>query len=130
MAALPADIAKFTADGVVVTSPTNPAVSAAILAADPKAKDTGDGDIETFFDTIADAQAMLDERFAILSQIGAPHEGIEVEERLGIGTSIAIAPAVPMFRIVDEERGMDRNVRLRAFVSEMGTDRFSVEVLG
>jgi len=127
MTALPADIAKYTADGIVVT--TNAVTGAAIKAAHVDAQDLGDQEIEMFFVNDAHAQAMLDERFALLSIVDPVHEGIEVEEALGLGTTIAIAPTVPSFRVVDDSRNIDQVVRLRAYAHDMSTDRFSVEVL-
>lgn len=127
MTALPADIAKYTNDGIVVT--TNAAAGAAIKAAHPDARDFGDSEIEMFFVSDVHAQAMLDERFAILSTIDPLHEGIEVEEALGLGVTIPLAPTVPSFRVVDDSRGIDKTVRTRAYVHDLGTDRFSLEVL-
>lgn len=125
MSALPADIAKYTNDGVVITNE-----NAALRAAHPEADDLLDQPVEMFFDTVADGQALLDEKFALLSQINPVHEGIEVDENLRLGQTIAIAPTVPCFRIVDEERGIDVVARTRAYAHEMASDRFSIEVIG
>jgi len=129
MAATPADIAKYTTDGVVVTSPTNPAVSAAIAADHIDAINGADREIEMFFDSAADAQVLLDERFAYLSKINPVHVGIEVEEAIDIGGVIPVAPNVPTFRVVDDAINLDTLVRTRAYAQDMNTDRFSVEVL-
>lgn len=130
MPATPTDIALYTVDGVVVTSPTSPSVGLAIQAADPAARDLGDTEIPMFFDNASDAQAMLDEKFGVVSQIYPVHEGIELDDTLGLGRSIALAPAVPTFRIVDESRQIDAVARLRAYSWNMDSNRFSVEVLG
>jgi len=128
MSALPADVARYTSDGVVVS--TDKAIGDAIKAAHSDAQDLGTGEIEMFFDDPADAAVLLNERFAYLSQIGPIHEGIEVEENLGLGSAISITPSVPKFRIVDESRLIDTEARVRAFARDMTTDRYSVEVLG
>lgn len=127
MTALPADIAKYTNDGIVVT--TNAATGAAIKLAHPDAKDLGDVEIEMFFTSDANALVMLNEKFGLMSVIDPLHEGIEVVEALGLGTTIPIAPTVPSFRAIDDSRSIDKTVRTRAYVNDTGTDRFSLEVL-
>lgn len=125
MPATAADVAAYTVDGIVVTS-QNSAIKTLIH----DAKDLGENEIEMFFDDPADAQVMLDEKFAILSTIGPLHEGIEVEDRIGIGTAIPYTPAVPSFTVVDDSRNLNAVGRLRAFVEDRHTDRFSIELLG
>lgn len=124
MTALPADVAKYTRDGLVITSE-----NLALKAAHQEAINLGDEEIEMFFDTAADGQAMLDEKLALRSKINPLHEGVEVEESLGIGVSIAISPVVPNFRFIDEAREIDKVARTRAFAYETGSDRYSVELL-
>lgn len=124
MTATPSDIAKYTSDGVVIQ-----ATDAAIDAAHPDAKESGDGEIEMFFDSDFASQVVLDERFALLSQISALHEGIEVSDSLGLGVDIPLGPSVPCFRVVDASRGIDTVARTRAYVYEAGNDHYSVEVL-
>jgi hypothetical protein len=130
MPATPADIAAYTADGVVITSPASPAASAAIRVADPTARDLGESEIPMFFDNISDAQALLDEKFAFVSKIAPIHEGIEVEESLGLGRAVSILPSVPKFRVIDASRSIDLVATMRAYSFNMGSGRFSVEVLG
>lgn len=130
MPATPTDVALYTNDGIVVTSPTNPATSSAILAIDPTARDLGDAEIVTFFDDAADAQVLLDEKFAVLSQTSPIHELIEIEESLGLGRTIALLPAVPVFTVIDEERDINAPGRLRAYSYNMASGRYSVELLG
>jgi hypothetical protein len=122
MAALPADIAKYTTDGKVITSSNAP-----LKAAHPEAEDIVE-EIEMFFDTEADAQVLLDEKLVLRSRLGGLHEGVEVDESLGLGTTVPIAPTVPCYRFVDAMRGIDRVARVRAFAYESGTDRYSVEL--
>jgi len=124
MSADPADIARFTNDGVVVS-----VVDAAIEAAHPEASDEFSDPIEMFFVNQADGLTMLTEKFGLRSLINPAHEGIEVEESLRLGQVIPIAPTVPCFRIVDEKRGLDVVVRTRAYAFETEQDRFSIEVI-
>jgi hypothetical protein len=129
MAATPADIAKYTTDGTLLTAPSNVAISEAIKANHIDARSGEDREIEMFYDVAADGQAALEERFTFLSIVNPVHLGIEVEEALDLGGAIAIAPAVPRFTIVDDTRNLTTTARLRGYAYDMGTDRFSVEVL-
>lgn len=129
MPALASDIALYTTDGIVVTSPADPAVAEAIAAAHIDARSGEDREIEMFYDSAADAQAMLDERFSYLSKVNPAHIGIEVEEALDMGGAIALTPSVPTFQVVDSVLGVNVAARTRAYAHDMNTDRFSVEVL-
>lgn len=127
MPALPADVAKYTQDGIVIE--TDAAAGAVIKAAHIDARDLGDGEIEMFFTNPAHAQIMLNERFGYVSVIDPLHEGIEVEEALALGTTVPITPIVPSFLAVDESRSISKNTRTRAFAHDTGVDHFSVEVM-
>jgi hypothetical protein len=126
MPALPADIARFTNDGIVVQSPAK-AASDALKAQHVDARGSADTEIEMFFDSSTGAQAMLDERFSYLGKVAPTHVGIEVQDTLGLGEQIPITPNVPSFLIVDGDSATI--ARVRAYAYDMGTDRFSVEVL-
>lgn len=126
MPATPADIARYTQDGIVVV--TNSVTGAAIKAAHPDARDMGDTEFEFFFVSDAHAQAMLDEKFALTSAIDPDHVGVEVEEAIGIGVTIPIAPTVPSFRVIDDTHNLDSVSRVRSFANDTGTDRFALEV--
>jgi hypothetical protein len=126
MPATPATIAKLTNDGLVVTAEL-PAVKA-LFPID--ARNLGENEIETFFDSGADAQAMIDEKLSILGQVPRPHEGIEIDTQIGIGSSIPISPSIPRFTLIDEPRGLLAIARVRAIADDMETDRFSIEMLG
>lgn len=126
MPANPADIGKFTTDGVVITVPLLQADSDAIAADNIDARYT-ETPIEMFYDTAADTQAMLLERFGYLSRVGPLHIGVEVAEAIDLGGAIAITPTVPAFTLVDGETVT--NVRTRAYAQDMTTDRFSIEVI-
>ena len=123
MPAKPADIARITSDGVVLTRE-----DLSLRANNPDALSSR-GEIESFFDDAADAQVLLDERFALLSRVSALHEAIDVADDFGLGTTIAYAPNVPCFRIIDAERKIDAVVRCRAIVYEGSSDSFAVEVV-
>lgn len=124
MSATPAAIAKYTNDGVVLTNE-----DLAMHEAHPEAIDMLGEPIEMFFDSAADGQAILDDLFAIRSALNPVHEGIEIDENLRIGQDIPIAPSVPCFRIIDEERGIDTTARLLAFAHQSNDDGYSVEVM-
>jgi hypothetical protein len=124
MTALPADVAKYTSDGVVITSE-----DLALKLAHPEAEDRGTDEIEMFFVDPAHAQILLNEKLILVSNPSPIHEGVEVEESLGIGTTIGLAPVVPNFRFIDETRGIDVVARTRGIAYETGSDRYSVELL-
>lgn len=128
MAAEPADIAKFTTDGVVLTSPLDPNVSAAIKAAHIDAKDGSAQEIEMFYTNAADAQWALNQIFALKSVVDPLQVGLEVEEALGLGSTIPIAPNTPCFTLVDPVAGLSIILRTRSYALECGTDRFAIEL--
>lgn len=128
MAATPSDIAKFTTDGVRLVAPTNSAIGDAIKAKHIDARDGDSDEIEMFYDDPADAQAMLNERFAIESIANPVSLGVEVEESLGLGAGIPITPAVPVFTAIDRDIGFNAPLRVSGFASDMGTDRYSVAI--
>lgn len=126
MPATPDDVARYTTDGVVVS--TDKVAGEAIKAAHPDARTMGDDEIEMFFTNPAHAQVMLDEKFVYQSRIGPVHEGAEVEESLGLGTDIAIAPTVPSFNVLDDPRIVNVVCRTRGYSHDSGSERFAVEV--
>lgn len=129
MAADPEDIARYTTDGVLVVAPADPAISAAIQAVHIDARDGSGTEIEHFFDTEADSQALLDELFALRSQVQPLYLAIEIDETLGLGTAIPVAASVPCFRVFDDAIGLSQVVRVRAYAANFATDRFSVELI-
>jgi hypothetical protein len=112
-----ADVAYMTNRGVRLTSP------------DQITADMGTSEIEMFFPDPAHGQAFLDEKAALLTQVDPLHEGIEVEDSLGIGNAIAVVPIVPSVAIVDGERDISGTCRVRAYVTDMASDRYSLEVV-
>ena len=129
MAANPLDVARYTTNGVLVVSPIDPAISQAIAGTFVDAQDGTETEIEHFFDAEADCQALLDETFSIVSRIAPAYLALELDDTLGLGTAIPIAPLVPTARLVDERTGLDRVVRVRAYAVDYGTDRYSIEVI-
>ncbi|MBX9816066.1 MAG: hypothetical protein K2X76_15315 [Sphingomonas sp.] len=129
MPANPADVARYTTNGVLVVSPINPAVSAAIAANFIDARDGTETEIEHFFQYETDCQVLLDESFALLSQADPVYLALELNDDLRLGTAYPIAPLVPTARLVDERNGLDRIVRVRAYAIDTGTDRASIEVI-
>lgn len=128
MAATPADITAYTNDGVVLTSPQDVGISAAIKAAHIDARGGVDREIPMFFDLPEHGQVLLDERFSFLRLTGPFSFGIELEDALDLGAAIALVPAVPRWRCIDDRRGISVVCRTRAYAYNMGTDRFSIEV--
>jgi hypothetical protein len=105
-------------------------VSAAIKTANPGAV-SEDTEIESFFDTAADAQVLLDERFNWRSVGGRPFEQIEFDTSLGLGTLIAITPAAPTVTISDAKRNINAVVcKVRGYAIDFSTERFAVEIVG
>src|SRR3546814_3195629 len=124
MPASPGDIAKYTTDGVVITSE-----DPALKVTHPDAVDLGSEEKEMFFVSSAHAQILLDETLELRSKANACHVGVEVDESLGVGTTTAIAPSVPCYRYIDEVNEIDALSQTRAFAYETGSDRYSVELL-
>ena len=124
MSADPADIAKYTNDGVVVTRSNQ-----SIVDLYPDALDGRQDEIEMFFASAAHSDILLSERFALLSQTEPVHELVEIDDRLGLGVDIPISPAVPTFLVVDQQRDISTICRLRGFSVELESDREAVEVI-
>jgi len=124
MTASPAAVARYTRDGITLTKQDT-----TVRDAQRDAKTTGDQPVEMFFDQRAHAQVLLDEMYATHSRVSPLHEGIEVTETLGLGTTIPLSPTVPCFQVIDEERGINRLARTRAFSYDTGAESYSVEVV-
>jgi hypothetical protein len=82
-----------------------------------------------FFDLAADAQALLDERWAWKSAAGRPREQIEMDSSLGLGTVLPVTPAVPGFTITDDTRGIvGLHCYTRAYSIDYTTERYAIEL--
>jgi hypothetical protein len=125
MPASPARIPMMTSDGVVLSR-----VDAALRAVHPNAVDEGGTEREYFFDSEADTAVLVDEYWNWRKTPGRPHEAIEVEVGLGLGTTTPVAPAVPQLLVTDADRSLAGLLKVRAFAVDHGIDRHSVEVLG
>lgn len=126
MSATPARIAICLNDGVVLSK-----VDTTIKTNHPNAEDDGDNEIEMFFDSSADAQVLLDERWNWKSTAGRPREQIELDSSFGLGTTVAIAPAVPKFTITDDDRGIAAvSCMTRAYSIDYNVERYAIELVG
>lgn len=125
MVATPARIALSVNDGVLLTK------------ADPTIKDNNfnavsdDNEIEAFFDDPVDAQVLLDERWNWKSVAGRPHEQIEFDSSLNLGTTVAVTPAAPTVTISDADRAILAVVtKVRGYAIDYTTERYAVELVG
>jgi|SRR5882672_36290 len=128
MPALPADIAQFTNDGVVVTSPTDPTITDLISSNFIDAQHTQDP-LEVFFDNAADAQLLLDERFLYQKEGGPVHVGIEVDDGLTLGLTTDVVPTVPTVQVYDEPHKIATLARVRGYALNMETDKYAIEAM-
>lgn len=125
MSAVPSDIARFTSDGFLITKKDE-----AIKDRDPNALDTGDREIAMFFDDPNHGEILADELFAYVSTEARPHEGIEVGESLGLGSTFPVFPRAPIAHVVDDERGIDAICAVRQFAFDMSSDTYAIELVG
>ena len=102
-----------------------------VLAARPDAKPTGDDEftLDSFFDLTAHAQAMTNEKFAIISS-DRRNEAGECDVPLGIGTGIPVAPVLPQARMIDTSRALDRVMLIKGLAVDRQSERNSIEVVG
>lgn len=124
MPATPDRIARITRAFQPVIAGPEPAVAAAYGNA---ARDNLEP-VETFFETVADTQAMADERLALM---GATRRRFAV----GIATpdaALALDPlqAVPTVRLIDDDRGFDGSALALAWSIDLQTDECSIKVWG
>lgn len=124
MTATSADVARFTNDGVLLT-----ARDTAIRDQNAGSEDLSD-EIITFFDNEEAGQAMLDERFALVSMLGRMHEAIEIEDNMGLGLTLPIVPFIPHFYVIDESRALAGRAALRAYSFDHNNDRYALELTG
>ncbi|HBK92543.1 MAG TPA: hypothetical protein DDZ68_12825 [Parvularcula sp.] len=123
--ATPQRIRQITRDNVVVRA-TDPAVRSLHPRARPV--DTVDP-FETFYDDPADAQAILDERFALL-KVKARHAAVEIDDDIDVGGSLSISPTLPSLIARDDVAGINFTGRLRGSAINGATDRMAVEIYG
>jgi hypothetical protein len=107
------------------------AQNVAVLAARPDARPVG-GDsftIDSFFSNVAHAQAMLTEKFTVLSSARRV-EAAESATPLRLGIDVALSPTLPRARMVDSTRGLDRVMIVKSLAVDLETDRNSLEAIG
>ena len=103
--------------------------NATILANRPEAQDGYAKVIESFFDSVADAQVLLNER-AVVLQADRSHEAIETVEAYRIGVNLTVVPNLPRARAIDQTNGFDKTMLIKGLAIDLGTDRNSLEVIG
>ena len=125
MPATPARVALSLNDGVLLSK-----VDTALKDEHPNAVGE-DNEIESFFDARADAQVLLDERWAWKSAVGRPRELLEFTTGFGLGTSVALTPALPRMTITDETRAiLAASVIVRAYAVDYNSERYAAELVG
>ena len=97
----------------------------------PDAKPVGEDDftIDSFFDETSHAQALLEEKFSVLSS-SRRNEAAESADPLRIGTDIQVAPSLPFARMVDRSRGLDATLMIKGLSVNTQTERNSSEASG
>lgn len=125
MPALPADIARYTSDGVLITLKDD-----AIKTQDPNAMDAGDREIEMFFDDPDDAELVAQEIYNFVSQASRAHEAIQMEDNVGLGSIVPVFPLAPRASIRDDTRGIDTVTIIRAYSFDMDSDAYAIELVG
>ncbi len=116
----------MTSDGVVLSR-----VDTALRALHPNAVDEGGEEREYFFDSEADTAVMVDEYWNWRKVPGRPHEAVEIEATtVAFGSTVSLTPAVPQFTAIDDSRGMNTVLKLRAFAADYTIERHSLELLG
>jgi hypothetical protein len=123
MPATPARIALSLNDGVLLSK-----ADATVKTNHPHAI-SEDQEIESFFDTEADAQVLLDERWAWRSAAGRLREQIEIDSDFGLGTLFAVTPALPTVTLTDQNRGIAAvSAMVRAYAVDYNAERYAVEL--
>lgn len=125
MSALPSDIGLYTHDGVVVT-----ARDTTIQATFAGAQTDGDNPRELFFDTVVDGQEAINQMFVLLSVFSSFHAGLDIEDNLGLGTTVPLTGIVPTFLVTNASSNLSVQARCRAIVFDYETDRTQIEVIG
>jgi hypothetical protein len=124
MPATPARIGFITQEYRVATAGPNTAVRALY---GNKAR-TADQPIETFFDTVADAQAMANERLALL-EVQRSILTVAIDQ---IDPATALDPSLllPTVRVIDTEQDRNLQALVVGFSIDMNTDRSVFETWG
>lgn len=92
------------------------------------ARDSSDDDgepIETFFDSVADAQAMADERLALLSADRRRFRQ-DVDEVLSFTGDLDFSQVTPAVTVIDDERSADHPAAAVEIAVRFGDDRTTI----
>lgn len=127
MTASPADVAKYTQDGVVVRS--DPATGAAVKNLFDGARDESEPPRETFFRYAAQAQVVENIRFTFLSRLSPKQDDMDVEQALGLGSTIPLSPFVPRFTVVENPDDPGYEGLVRAYIHRAADDRMAVQMI-
>lgn len=102
-----------------------------LLAVRPDAKPAGSDSytIDSFFDNVAHAQVMLNEKFAVLSA-NRRNEAGETSVPLRIGFDVPVTPALPYARMIDSEGALDKVMVIAGIAVDLETERNSIEAVG
>ncbi len=129
-----AGTANFTADPARIRLSVRDAEYArvsnpAILVQRPAASDGFAQIREGFFDTVADAQVLLNE---LATQLAGDRrrEAAETDTQLQIGVDIPLTPAIPRVRMIDSSTGLDRTMFIKGVAVDLQTDRNAIEAIG
>jgi hypothetical protein len=104
---------------------TNPAV----LIQRGDAQDGYSRERESFFDSVDDAQQLLDEA-SVLLMATRSREAVEAAEPLQIGTTLPLSPTLPSVRLVNREVGFDRIMVIKGVSVDLSLDRNAIEAVG
>jgi len=124
MPALPSRIGFITQEFRIATAGPNTAVEALYGNA---ARDTPDP-LESFFDDVDDAQAMADERLALLEV----QRSLVTASIQGVDTGVAIDPSLslPTVRIIDDEQDRNSPALVVGLTIDMGKETTTLETWG
>jgi hypothetical protein len=84
--------------------------------------------LETFFDEVSDADAMAEERLALLS---AKRSLVTVQiDRASVGADMDASLCVPTVRVIDDEQDRNALAVVVGIGIDLNTDRTTLEVWG
>jgi len=102
-----------------------------ILAARPDAKPQGGDDytIDSFFRSTSVAQALLTEKFNVLSS-NRSSEAAEAAEPMSIGIDVPIVPVLPRVQMIDATRSINKPMTMKGIAVDMQVERNAVDTVG
>jgi hypothetical protein len=120
MPALPADIAAASRDAVTAAW-----ADAAIAARYPSARDGSVEPADGYFDSVADAQTMIDARGALIGR-EARRFAVEVADLIWP----TLAGTVPCFGLVDAEQAANGTLIAARFELDLESEKTTIELYG